>query len=55
MYYVIDKCGSGQVDEGPFETRDEALACVARLSLSAFNVLDEAEMDDFEAALAGKD
>jgi hypothetical protein len=48
MFYIINKIGSGQVDDGPFETRDEALACAKTLGLAPFNVLDEAEMDKFE-------
>jgi hypothetical protein len=48
MFYIINKSGSGQVEDGPFETREDALTCAKRLGLQAFNVLDDAEMDEFE-------
>jgi hypothetical protein len=48
MFYVINEIGSGQVDDGPFETRGEALECTAKLKLPPFHVLDEAQMDEFE-------
>jgi hypothetical protein len=41
MFYVINEIGSGQVDDGPFETRGEALECTAKLKLPPFHVLDE--------------
>ena len=49
MFYVIKESGM-QVDDGPFETRDEAETWIEEKGSAGirYNVLDEAQMDEMD-------
>ena len=49
MFYVITETGM-QVDDGPFDTREEAEAwTMAQRGVIRYYVLDDAGMDEMEA------